>query len=71
MTTVRDLVDSLIDGKTIDIQYNLSDIMSDKLSNVLDVYKMEVARNMFNPQADAEESEELEDSEETEVEVEE
>jgi len=71
MTTVRDLVDSLIDGKTIDIQNNLSDIMSDKLSNVLDVYKMEVARNMFNPQADAEESEELEDSEETEVEVEE
>ena len=63
MSTVRDLVDSLIAGKTMDIQSNLNSIMGEKLSDVLDIYKTEVARNMFNPENNELESEE--DYEET------
>lgn len=68
MATVNDLVDSLVDGDTLQIQDNLNSIMSDKLSAVLDVYKTEVARNMFNPQSETVEAEEEYEEEHEEVE---
>lgn len=54
MSNVRELVDAIASGDTIDIQSKFNDEMSSRLSTVLDVYKTELAKNMFNPQREVE-----------------
>lgn len=61
MSNVRELVDAIVSGDTIEIQNKFNDEMSSRLSTVLDVYKTELAKNMFNPQREVEdEVEEIE-----------
>ena len=54
MSNVRELVDAIASGDTIDIQSKFNDEMSSRLSTVLDVYKTELAKNMFNPHREIE-----------------
>ena len=54
--STRDLVDALISGDSMDIEKTFNDVMSDKVSSVLDSYRVQVAQNMFNPQVEQEEN---------------
>lgn len=64
MSSVRELVDAIVDGDTIEIQSKFNDEMSSRLSTVLDVYKTELAKTMFNPERDVEDEVEMETAEE-------
>lgn len=50
MSGLNDLIDAIIDGDTIEIQNRFNSEMADRLSSVLDVYKTEVAKNLFSDQ---------------------
>lgn len=47
--STRDLVDALIAGDSIAIENSFNDVMTDKVSAALDDYRVEVAKNLFNP----------------------
>lgn len=63
MSSVRELVDAIANGDTIEIQNQFNDQMSSRLSTVLDVYKTELAKNMFNPHREVEDEVEVEEVE--------
>jgi hypothetical protein len=48
--STRDLIDALVAGDSIAIENNFSAVMSDKVSDALDTYKVQVAHNMFATQ---------------------
>ena len=48
--STRDLVDALISGDSIAIDNTFNTVMSDKISNALDSYRVQVAQNMFGVQ---------------------
>ncbi len=50
MTTTRELIDALISGDSIAIENTFNAVMSDKVSNALDSYRVDVAQSMFTPQ---------------------
>lgn len=54
MSNVRELIDAIASGDTMEIQSRFNDEMSSRLSAVLDVYKTELAKNMFNPEREVE-----------------
>ena len=45
--STRDLVDALISGDSIAIENSFNAAISDKVSNALDNYRVQVAQNMF------------------------
>lgn len=47
MTTTRDLVDALIAGDSIGIEYTFNSVMNQKVSAELESAKSYVAQNMF------------------------
>ena len=47
MSTVRDLVDALASGSTMDIDKTFNDVMAVKVTSALDDYKSKVAQSMF------------------------
>ena len=55
MDSVRNLVDALIDGDSIQIQNSFNAAVSEKISSALDDYRVQVAQNMFNPELELEE----------------
>lgn len=48
MTGVRDLVDALISGDTLEIDSTFNNVMTSKISAAIDDYKIAVAHDMFN-----------------------
>lgn len=46
--STRDLIDALVSGDSIAIENNFNVVMSDKVSDSLDDYRIQVAHNMFN-----------------------
>lgn len=58
MSNVRELVDALIAGDSVAIDNSFNAVMSDKVSSTLDDYRVEVARNMFNPTTETDVEEE-------------
>ena len=48
--STRDLIDALVSGDSIAIENNFNSVMSDKVSDSLDDYKIQVAHSMFNTQ---------------------
>lgn len=51
--STRDLVDALISGDSIAIENTFNTVMSDKVSNALDSYRVQVAQNMFGAQEES------------------
>lgn len=45
--STRDLIDALVSGDSIAIEANFNAVMTDKVSDALDTYKVQVAHNMF------------------------
>jgi hypothetical protein len=45
--STRDLIDALVAGDSIAIENNFSAVMTDKVSDALETYKVQVAHNMF------------------------
>lgn len=45
--STRDLIDALVSGDSIAIENNFNTVMSDKVSDSLDDYRIQVAHNMF------------------------
>jgi Ran GTPase-activating protein (RanGAP) involved in mRNA processing and transport len=70
--TVRQLIDAIDSGKTLDIEAAFEGIMADKVATKLDAFRQEVAKNMFASQVDEakekddEEKDEKEDEDEDE-----
>lgn len=60
---IRDLVNSIIDGNTVDSEAAFNDIMAGKISDRIDTYRQEVANSYFNPVAETEEETEEETTE--------
>lgn len=58
MSNVRELVDALIAGDSMAIDNSFNTVMADKVSSALDDYRVEVARNMFNPTTETDVEEE-------------
>lgn len=56
--STRDLVDALIAGDSLAIETTFHDVMTDKVTSALDNYRIQVAKNMFNPQDEDEPVEE-------------
>jgi|LakMenE18May11ns_1017448.scaffolds.fasta_scaffold9254566_1 hypothetical protein len=54
MSNTRELVDALISGDSIAIENSFNTVMSDKVSQALDSYRINLSQQMF----DQEESEE-------------
>lgn len=51
--STRDLIDALVSGDSIAIENNFNAVMSDKVSDSLDDYRIKVAHNMFNAQEES------------------
>ena len=51
--STRELVDALISGDSIAIENTFNTVMSDKVSNALDSYRVQVAQNMFGAQEES------------------
>jgi hypothetical protein len=49
--STRDLIDALVAGDSIAIENNFNAVMTDKISNELDDYRVYVAHNMFTPRS--------------------
>lgn len=45
--STRDLIDALVAGDSIAIENNFSAAMTDKVSDALDMYRVQVAQDMF------------------------
>lgn len=45
--STRDLIDALVSGDSIAIENNFNAVMTDKVSDALDDYRIQVAHNMF------------------------
>jgi hypothetical protein len=54
---IKDLVDAIIDGNSVESEKVFSDIMTDKISDRIDTYRQQVANSYFNPVAETEEEE--------------
>ena len=52
--STRDLVDALIAGDTLAIEDTFNAAVSEKMSGVLDGYRVHVAQTMFNAPQEAE-----------------
>jgi len=52
MSNTRELVDALIAGDSVAIENTFSAAMSDKVSQALDSYRIQLAQSMFNQQED-------------------
>jgi hypothetical protein len=63
--TVRQLIDAIDSGKTLDIEAAFETIMADKVATKLDGFRQEVSKNMFASQV-AEAKKEDDDEEEDE-----
>lgn len=50
--STRDLVDALIAGDSISIENTFKDVMSSKVSDALDGYRMNVASSMFKSESE-------------------
>lgn len=50
----RDLLDALVSGDSLEIENTFNAVMSAKISDALDYFKIDVAQNMFNPQRETE-----------------
>lgn len=50
--STRDLVDALIAGDSIAIENTFKDVMSSKVSDALDGYRMNVASSMFKSESE-------------------
>lgn len=48
MSTTRELVDALVSGDSIAIENSFNSVMSNKVSQALDSYRIEVAAKMFD-----------------------
>lgn len=46
--STRELVDALLSGDSIAIESEFQNVMSAKVSDALDDYRIQVAQNMFN-----------------------
>lgn len=51
--STRDLIDALVAGDSIAIENNFNAVMTDKVSDALDDYRIQVAHNMFVPKEDS------------------
>jgi hypothetical protein len=60
--TVRQLIDAIDSGKTLEIESTFEALMADKVATKLDAYRQEVAKNMFASQV-AEEKKDDDDDE--------
>lgn len=45
--STRDLIDALVSGDSIAIENNFNAVMTDKVSDALDDYRIQIAHNMF------------------------
>lgn len=61
MSNVRELVDALIAGDSMAIDNSFNTVMADKVSSALDDYRVQVARNMFNPTTESTDSTDVEE----------
>lgn len=61
MSNVRELVDALIAGDSVAIDNSFNTVMADKVSAALDDYRVQVARNMFNPTTESIDSTDVEE----------
>lgn len=52
MSNTRELVDALIAGDSVAIENTFNTAMSDKISQALDSYRVQLAQSMFNQQED-------------------
>lgn len=50
--STRDLVDALIAGDSISIENTFKDVMSSKVSDALDIYRMNAASSMFKSESE-------------------
>jgi len=48
MSTTRELVDALVSGDSIAMENSFNSVMSNKVSQALDSYRIEVAAKMFD-----------------------
>lgn len=51
--STRDLIDALVSGDSIAIENNFRAVMTNKVSDALDDYKIHVAHNMFATQEES------------------
>jgi len=65
--TVKQLIDAIDSGKTLEIESTFETLMADKVATKLDAYRQEVAKSMFATQV-AESKDEDEDDEDDEKE---
>ena len=61
--TVRQLIDAIDSGKTLEIESAFETIMADKVATKLDGFRQEVAKNMFASQVEEAKEEDKEDDE--------
>lgn len=61
--TVRQLIDAIDSGKTLEIETAFETIMADKVATKLDGFRQEVAKNMFASQVEEAKEEDKEDDE--------
>ena len=60
--STRGLVDALLSGDSIAIESEFNSVMSSKVSDALDDYRIQVAQNMFNVIQDEETHTETDDN---------
>jgi hypothetical protein len=48
--TTTDIIDYCLDGDVVNLQKAINDIMSDRITELLDAKKIEVAKTIFNPE---------------------
>lgn len=53
--STRDLIDALVSGDSIAIENNFSAVMTNKVSDALDDYRVQIAQNMFTTPVEVEE----------------
>jgi len=55
MSSIRNLIDAIHSGNSVEIETNFNSAMADKVSNKLDAIRKDVAQMLFkNKEADAE-----------------
>lgn len=60
---IKDLVDAIVDDNAIGSEKVFNDIMADRLYDRIEDYRQDVANNYFNPTAEQESTEQIEDQE--------
>lgn len=65
--SVKDIVDAMYSGDTAEMSKSFNDEMLGRISSVIDVYKAQIADEIFNGPQESYEDEEVEDTEEVET----